>query len=142
MKKILSLIASLVLILGCFASVASAADNGITPYLNNVSRTYSDFYIDDNGKATVTVSYTGYAGVTTGATITTKLQKRFLLFFWNDVDIGTANNEWVDETTATNYSNSHSINVSSGTYRVQIEYVIRGTGGTNDTVNTEIEAEY
>lgn len=136
MKKILSFIICCVTIMGAMHTTVSAQEYGITPYYNNTSRTTTNFTIDDSGKATVYVSYTGYQGITSGATITTRIQKRFLFLFWNDIQ------EWTDEATGDSYATSHSVSVSSGTYRVQVEYEIRGTAGEADNINEELERTY
>ena len=46
----------------------------VTAY-NNTSKTNTVFVIDENGKATVGVSYTGYKDITTHAQISVKIQK-------------------------------------------------------------------
>ena len=143
MKKFFSLAVSIVVLFVSLSFPAYASQTSVSkvePRLNNTLTTSTDFYIE-NGVATVTLSYTGYQGVTTGATIETKLQKRFLLVFWKDVDIGVDGNVWVDEATGVSYRNSHSVSVPSGTYRVQVEYEIRGTGGAADVITKEIEAK-
>ena len=141
MKKLLSVLFLLIFFGNGITTYASAYGSA-TPYLNNSSNTRSEFTIDDNGNAEVVVRYWGIQGVTTGATITTKIQKRFLLVFWNDVDIGTPNNEWIDESTAVSYSNVHSVSVPKGNYRVKIKYVIRGTNGSDDVIEETLEAKY
>lgn len=146
MKKALSLFICCIIFIGCFQTASLAYDgeaSQITPYNNNTISTNVSFVISDDGIATIILNYVGYQGTTTGATITTKLQKKFLLFFWQDVDIGTADNVWVDESSDYRYSTSHSIALSKkGTYRVQVEYQIRGTGGATDVITLEKEAEY
>ena len=91
MKKLIAIILCAILFVGAFdtTTFASDADAGIMPCFNNVGLIDSSFAIID-GEAIVLVSYMGYPGITTGAKITTKLEKRSFLFFWNDVT------EWVD----------------------------------------------
>ena len=136
MKKILSTIICLIVLVGCIPISAFAAEPGIAPYYNNVQRTDTDFFIEDNGVATVCVSFNGFVGETTGATIVTKIEKRFLLLFWTDVET------WTDEVSGCYYSTSHSTTVKSGTYRATVEYTIRGTGGASDVITDELEYKY
>lgn len=136
MKKSFINFICFIVILSCFYTVAFASDDGISPYFNNVVRTSTDLYIE-NDIATVMVSYSGYSGVTTNAVITTKIQKRFLLVFWQDVEGAS----WTDYATGVYYSNTHSISVKSGTYRAQVEYTIYGSGGAADVITDEIEAK-
>ncbi len=142
MKKIISLLLSLVMALSFVVTIVSAEeDYGVAPCLNNTANANTVFIIED-GIAGVSVWYSGYEGICTGATITTKLEKRFLLVFWKDVDLGTEGDVWVDESTNYFYHGYHEIAVSKGTYRATVTYVIRGTGGPDDVLTAEIEDTY
>ena len=135
MKKILSAIVCVIVLIGCIP-ISVFASEAITPYYNNHLQRNTAFEINESGVANVTVSYVGTKGETTGATIKTKIQKRFLLVFWNDVA------SWTDEATGYYYSNTHSTTVESGYYRAQVEYTIRGTGGSPDVITDELEYSY
>jgi hypothetical protein len=52
--------------------------SGISLFNNNTASTSTNFSITDTGEARVRVNYEGYPGVTTGATITVKIEKRNL----------------------------------------------------------------
>ena len=143
MKKVFVCMLCMLMLFSYTTIPAVAADEGITPYYNNVISTRTQFNISTSGNATVTVYYDGISGVTTGATITTKIQKRTLGFIWTKIDIGTANNEWVDAVTGADYSNTHSVALpGSGTYRAVVEYEITGTGGATDVIEDIQTAEY
>ena len=91
----------------------------------------------------VTNSYSVINSVTSKAVITTYVEKKVLGIFWSRVDIGQTNDEWVDTVYNYKYSGSHSIQLSStGTYRVNVEYVIYGSGGSSDTITRQIEESY
>ncbi len=136
MKKILALTLCLATLLCAVTVSASAEDYGIAPCFNNVATTNSNFVITDDGLAVIAVSYIGYSGITTGATITVKLQKRTLWLFWNDVD------EWTDTSSSYRGTFEHTKSVGKGTYRVQIEYRINGTGGAADVLTEELEYKH
>ena len=145
MKKLVSLLLSCVFLFGAFSTVSYAESDSayeVMPRLNNTAITNTGFMIDDNGIATIKVSYVGYEGITTGATIKVKLQKRFLLFFWQDADIGSYGNMLQYEVTGDNFYESYSFSLSKGTYRLQVEYEIRGSGGSPDVLTEEIERTY
>lgn len=143
MKKILSCLLCTLMLFSYVTVPATAANDGIMPCYNNVISTRTQFNISDSGVARVTVSYEGVPGVTTGATITTKIQKRSLGLIWTKVDIGTTNNEWVDSTRVESYSTFHSVTLpDTGTYRVVVEYEITGTGGATDVIEDIQTAEY
>ena len=140
MKRIICLIVCCLLFAAIVPVSAFANDSVVTPYWNNVIRVTYNFDINSNGKATITVSYIGYSGMT-GATITSKIQKRQTNGTWADVDIDTANNEQVDTSSNITFTTSHSVTVSRGTYRALIDYEIRGSKPT-DTISDIIERTY
>ena len=145
MKKFICLLLSCVFLCGAFSTVSYAATNdtnAVMPRLNNTAIVDTGFVINDNGLATIKVSFVGYEGITTGATIKVKLQKRFLLVFWNDVDIGSYGNMLQYEVTGDNFYKSYSFSLPKGTYRIQVEYEIRGSGGSADVLTEEIERTY
>ena len=143
MKRVNVFLLCVLLLIGSIPFPAAAADHDIVPYYNNTVTANSYFTISENGTATITVSYRGVSGLTTGATITTKIQKRTLGLIWTNVDIGTEDNVWVDEATGFSYSTSHSIDLNStGTYRAVVDFVIRGTGGADDEISQTSTCEY
>jgi hypothetical protein len=87
-----------------------------------------------NDIAEVTAKYYGYSGITTGATIEITLQKRFLLFWWTDVEGG----HWTDTFTTSSGTSNHSLAVPSGTYRAVITYKVYGSGGGYDEISKTI----
>lgn len=143
MKKISICLLCMLMLFGYVTVPVAAANDGIMPCYNNVIQTNTSFDISESGVATVIVSYNGITGVTTGATITTKIQKRTLGMIWTKVDIGTTNNEWVDIARLADYSTFHSVTLpDKGTYRVVVEYEITGTGGATDVIEDIQTEEY
>lgn len=138
MKKIICFILCITMLCGSLSVSAFAAgteENGVMPCYNNVGLTDSSFMIDSNGVAHVTVSYNGYSNITTSAKITIELQKRVLGLFWKTVDIGTADNKWIDYVSEPTYFNYYSVQINDrGTYRAEIHYTIYGTAGPADEV--------
>ena len=69
--------------------------------------------------------------------IETKIQKRFLLVFWNDVDGG----QWTDSFTTTTGSFRHTLQLQkTGTYRAVFHVYAVGTNGSVD--DFELVKEY
>lgn len=135
MKKIFAIIMSVAIILSI--TITAFAD-GISTYSNNVGSTATSFTISSKGKATVSNNFAGISGVTKSATITTKVQKKIGVI-WVTVN----NGNWIDTSTATNYSKSHSVQLSStGTYRAHVVFTISGTGGSDDKITKNVEKEY
>lgn len=146
-KRLLALILVCVSVFTMFSVSASAvqahAADIATPYYNNVATARSSATISSSGKLTITNSYAGMEDLTTKAVITTYVEKKVLGLFWTRVDIGTADNQWVDTIYDFMYTGSHSVQLSSeGTYRITVKYVISGTGGSADEIISEIEKEY
>lgn len=104
---------------------------------NNTMTTSTSFDISTDGEARVYVDYTGYADITTGATITITLEKRNLLFFWSDVNTDTIMVEGYRYDDIIYYQLEE-----SGTYRCTVEYVISGTGGADDVITFKDTASY
>ena len=128
----------LFVLLFVFANVAqiSVLASDIMP-LNNTGLTKTRFVITDTGDAIVSVKYEGYPNITTGATITIKIEKRSFLMFWSDVV------EEIITVSDTFYFNElHYQLEDTGTYRCTVEYVISGTGGTDDVITYEEEQKY
>lgn len=135
MKRTISLILCLVIF---FTITTSVYASEITPYSNNVYTTDAYFAITSSGKATVSYEYRGKQGVIKSAKIVTKVQKKFGLI-WITVD----NGSWTDTSTAINYSQSHSVQLSkTGTYRAHLEFTISGTGGSDDKITKNMEKTY
>ena len=138
MKK-LCLLLALILILGCAVPAYAYEIEEPAPDEPIVELSYTDRTLERfnvvNGIAEVTAKYYGYSGITTGATIEITLQKRFLLFWWNDVDGG----HWIDTVSSSSGSVSHSLPVSSGTYRAVIHYKVYGSGGGYDEITRTVD---
>lgn len=121
-----------------FTLTITAYASEIMPYSNNVSTTNTTFSISGSGSATVNNSYYGIAGKTKSAKIVTKIQKKVGII-WITVSGG----NWTDSSTATNYSKSHSVQLSStGTYRAHVEFTISGSGGSDDKITKNVQKTY
>ncbi len=135
MKKLVSVLLCLTVILT--TAITVYAEN-VQTFSNNVSITSTTFSISSSGKATVNNTYSGITGTTKSAKIETKIQKKFGLI-WITVDGG----KWTDTSTATNFSKSHSVQLSkTGTYRAHVVFTVSGTGGSDDKITKNVEKVY
>lgn len=129
-----------------FSAVSASAampSNDIMPLYNNTSTAYCTMSIDDAGEMTISYRVYGYASSTTKIVINTYIEKKVLGLFWSRVDIGEANDEWIDTINKTSYIGSRSYQLSStGKYRVNVTYTVYGTGGSADVIPFEIEKTY
>ena len=102
----------------------------VTAY-NNTSKTNTVFVIDENGKATVGVSYTGYKDITTHAQISVKIQKEG------------ANTPVVNETieaSGVKYDGELERQLTEkGKYICTVVYTVYGSGGTPDVIEYSAE---
>ena len=142
-KTVMSILLTCILLCSFMVhSLVGANNEELAPYYVNTDRCYADFLIS-NGTANLLVEYYGYASEFTRAELCVKIQKRFLLVIWNDVDIGYSNNEW----TATSYDligsfyNEFPIS-KTGYYRALITVKIYGTSGEVDTIELTKEYDY
>ena len=130
----------LVLILSMTSITASASEvqpnynDGIMPCLEHISNAEFSFSAISSG-GHVSVSYYGYNSFVR-ADVTVKVEKRFLLVFWNDVD------EWSASSTKSYDTFYHLFTLNgNGTYRATITLTITGSDGTVDTITDEIESK-
>ncbi|MBR6922529.1 MAG: hypothetical protein IKH51_10065 [Clostridia bacterium] len=136
MKK-LCLLLALILILGCAVPAYAyeieepEPEEPVEPY--SYTENTIEYFSVDNGVAEVYARYAGKANAT-GATIEITLQKRFLLFWWNDVEGG----HWIDNFTTSSGTSNHSLAVPSGTYRAVINYKVYGSGGDYDEISKTV----
>ncbi len=135
MKKIIAVILCFVTL---FAATITAYASSIQLYSNNVLTTNTTFSISSSRLANVKNTYSGITGTTKNAEIVTKVQKKIGLI-WVTVSGGS----WTDTSSATNFSKSHSVQLSSkGTYRAHVVFTISGTGGSDDKITKNVEKTY
>lgn len=135
MKKIISILLCLIV---PFTTTLTVYADEIQPFSNNVGMTNTVFNISNSGLATVKNTYSDSLKRVKSAKIVTKVQKKVGVI-WVTVSKGS----WTDTSTATSYSKSHSIQLSSkGTYRAHVEFTISGTGGSDDKITKNVEKVY
>ncbi len=144
MKKILAFVMTIITLWSFAGNAVFAAEPPIvSPYLNYGLSATTNFTISSSGKATVQVEYSGIKGTTTKVTSTIYLQKKILGLFWSTVDIGTANDQWVDSSTSYEGIFRHTFQLeSTGTYRAVFKVVFSGSGGPDDVIEDKIEKKY
>ncbi len=136
MKKKICLLFVLVFVLACLPQFSVSASE-IMPRNNNTLMTNTTFVIYDGGDAAVGIRFEGYPSITTGATISVKIEKRNLLIFWKDIV----------ETTITVQGSSYFNELDyylekTGTYRCTVVYTVSGLGGEDDVITFQDTATY
>ena len=121
------------LLFSIIAAPVVYAETTVIPRLDNISYAQCKMTLSNN-TATIKVGYVGFDGCIKQATITTKLQKQFLFFFW------TEEKTWYDTSTEDSATFTHNYGVSSGTYRIEVTYEIIGNDGTTDSFTEYREA--
>lgn len=125
MKKTVKPVCSLILACVLFFSAIIPAYAAV-PNVPVVSPQYTVFTsanvignISDDLLLSATSTFSVDSSQVTRVTITTYVEKRTLLLFWNRVDIGQTNDEWVNTYYSSYNSSYHAFQLSdSGTYRV------------------------
>ena len=146
MKKHLKKLISMTLFICMLTVTLSSATfygSEVTPRYNNVYNATVTTSVNSNGNLNINYNYTGISGTTTKAIITTYIEKQFLFIFWTRVDIGTANNEWVQTINSYRYAGTRTFSLpSTGTYRTTVTYEIYGSGGSADIITCQNEVTY
>ena len=137
MKKIVKtlMLISLAMIM-CLTSMpiyASEAESGISPRLSHTCEASYSF----DATSSIGYIFASYTGVDTtfvSAKLTVKVEKKFLLFFWDEV--GT----WTSTSTEVFGDFYHEMALTgSGTYRATFTLEVTGTDGTVDVITDTIE---
>ena len=137
-----AIIASITIFTLQIHAVALNGNNHIVPYHDNTNNCYVDISAEDN-KAEVEITYFGNSSTFLRADISVKLQKRILLAFWRDVNIGYTDNVWTDSSIFPNDTFSQSFAIDgTGYYRALITVKFYGTTGVVDTVEFTEEFNY
>lgn len=144
MKKITKTLLIICLaVIMCFTNVpitAFATENNtqstVTPRWSHLSDVVFTFSATSTG-GHIGVSYTGYSDTFARADIHVKLQKKFLLVFWTDVD------EWSVSSTEVEEDFYHCFTLNgTGTYKATLTFTATGTDGTVDTFTEASENKY
>ena len=136
MRKITKTLIAILLIavLSMTNVVAFAIEETIDPRLSHTGVGGFSFAAVDN-VGYIGVTYYGYDSFVR-ADLNVKVQKRFLLVFWNDVY------EWNASSTEIDGDFNHEFELNgSGMYRAKFTLVITGNDGTIDTIPYTIENE-
>ena len=137
MRKITkTLLITLLTLIMCFNAMsvgASAAE--IEPRLSHVNSVDFAFTASESGGRTLITCY-GYDSFER-IDVNVKLQKRFLLVFWNDVD------EWNASSTDPYAILAHTFALNgTGMYRATFTATVTGSDGTVDVITKTMENKY
>ncbi|MBQ8496451.1 MAG: hypothetical protein IJ489_03225 [Clostridia bacterium] len=131
-KMLLSRILSVIMLFALLFAL-TACDNRQKIYNNHTMHTVTSFGFTDDGKARISVDYTGYDD-TQGAFIQVKIEKQNFLFFWEDF----VKQSYIAEGNA--YQNEYFYPVEEkGTYRCTVTYTVLGDGQDDIITFTDTE---
>lgn len=136
MKKIKKTLVAIMLIaiMSMTNVVAFATEEEINPRLSHTDSGGFSFAATDN-VGYIDATYYGYDSFVR-ADLNVKVQKRFLLVFWNDVY------EWNASSTELNGDFYHEFPIEkSGMYRAKFTLKVTGNDGTVDTITDTIQCE-
>lgn len=140
MKKITKVVSiiclAIILCLSAISPFTIKSHAAVEPRWSSLNTINASFSAMDS-KGYVEVEYTANSTNFEKAYVHVKLQKKFLLFFWTDV------NEWSITTTEDSGIISHVFSLDgTGTYKATFTVDVTGTDGTIDTYTTEKESKY
>lgn len=135
MKKFTKLLIVLFLLcalpLNAITAFASETEATVSPRIAHISSSTFDFPIVGN-EGYATIQYIGN-DTFAYATVRVKVEKRFLLAFWNDVD------EWSTTSTSQSAALTHVFALNgSGTYRATFTLEVTGTNGATEVITDTI----
>ena len=138
-KTVKTFILIMLSILMCLTSIPVYAVEAETPIMPRLSHMDDASFVFDatSSGGIIEASYTGYEPSFVSAKLTVKVEKRFLLVFWNDVGTWTATSTEIDGF----FSHTMSLN-GSGKYRATFTLEVTGTDGTVDVVDMVLESDY
>ena len=114
----------------------------VNDYKTNNLASYTASFVVNSGIAVISARYDGYQNVTTGATITMKLQKK-VWFWWSDVDNDQPNNTWTNVLSGWKNTANHYLALNeTGEYRAIITFTVYGTGGPDDFITETVYNNY
>ena len=137
MRKITKTFVAILLIavLSMTSITTFAIDEGIAPCLSHVDAANFSFSATANG-GYIDVTYYGYDSFVR-ADLTVKIEKKFLFFFWSEVDT------WSGSSTERDGEFYDTIPLTgSGTYRATFTLTITGNDGTVDTIPSVLDDSY
>lgn len=136
LKILLTFVMALLMSMTSITAFASEDSTGVSPRLSHMGGASFSFVADEGG-GDVSVLYEGYSTSFVQAKVTIKLEKRFLLLFWNDVD------EWTATSTELWGFFNHNFELDGkGTYKATMTLEVTGTDGTVDVITDSIECTY
>ena len=138
MKKITKTLVAILLIaiLSMTTITSFANEQGISPRLSHTDSANFSFSATANG-GYIDVTYYGYDDSFVRADLTVKIEKKFLLFFWTEVDTWSVSSNNIED------HFFHTFNLTgSGTYRATFTLTVTGNDGTVDTIPSVIENSY
>ena len=137
MRKITkTLLITLLTLIMCFNAMSvNASAAAIEPRLSHVQKVIFSFTASESVGQTTVMCY----GIDSFERIdvNVKLQKRFLLVFWSDVD------EWNASSTDPYAILAHTFALNgTGMYRATLTATVTGSDGTVDVITDTIESKY
>ena len=134
--KILTLLLTSVVLCANALPLFASAENVVSPCYANANDC-NLYFTTSNGEASATVTYRAKSDAFSHATITVKIQKRFLGVFWSHVK------EWTTISTDVNgYVENSTALEKTGTYRAVFTVEIYGKDGSVDTIEDTITSTY
>lgn len=134
--KLLTLLLTVATLCTGILPLFASAEDGIIPYYVTTDNC-SCAFVASNGKGVAAVLYNAYSNVFSYASVTVKIQKRFLGIFWSTVD------EWTETCYDVNGYVENSTDLEdTGTYRAVFTVEIYGIDGSVDTIEDKITSTY
>ena len=117
--------------------------NEIMPLYDNIIKSNLITNVDNSGNLKIIYDITSRSDSTSKIVVTTYFEKKHLGLFWQRVDTGSPNDEWVTTIYSSSYNKTRTFTLpENGTYRTTVVYQVHGTDGTVEEVTHQKEVTY
>lgn len=142
LKLYLSILTVICLVI-TMLSTTKIYGNDIMPLYDNISKSNLTTSVDSNGILKITYNIVCNPNSTSKIVITTYFEQKYLGLFWQRVDTGSPNDEWVSTIYNYTYNGTRTFTLpETGTYRTTVIYQVYGTNGSIEQVTCQKEVTY
>lgn len=117
--------------------------NEVMPLYDNIITSDLNTNVDSNGNLKINYVIVGNSSSTSKIVITTYFEQKYLGLFWQRVDTGSPNDEWISTIYNNSYSGTRTFSLpEKGTYRTTVIYQVHATDGTVEQITHQKEVTY
>ncbi len=136
MKKIIAIILTLTLSFFVLSLPVLAYESNIMPLVDDEHTVNTNFVIASNGYGEATAIYRAPTGSVQRVKVTIVIEKKFLLFFWDEIE------RWSATFTEPSFTYTETFSTARGTHKATFTFEVTAADGTTETFSREMETVY